>query len=93
LCFLKSAKSYEARYQQVPEIDETTLPPLDAMTDRLATKGARHIMVSANQSSKPCSASLDKSFGLGNFNFKVWNLLDNDGCYEGQAACFGQEGV
>jgi len=47
-------------------------------------------MVSANQSSKPCSASLDKSFGLGNFNFKVWNLLDNDGCCKGQAACFGQ---
>jgi transposase len=64
---------FEARYQHEPEIDETTLPPLEAMTHRLATKTGKASTASANQPSKPCSDSLNTSWGSGNSIFGAWN--------------------
>ncbi|MDO9164139.1 MAG: transposase, partial [Methylococcaceae bacterium] len=43
----------EARFQHQPEIDETTLPPVEAMTHRLSTKTGKAVRVESPEGASP----------------------------------------
>jgi hypothetical protein len=66
-------QALEARFQHEPEIDETALPPVEAMTHHLTTKMGKALYSKRKSTVETYSASLNTSWASGNFIFEAWN--------------------
>jgi transposase len=75
-------QSLEARYQHAPEIDETTLPPLEAMAHRLTTKTGKALYGKRKSTVETVFGLIKHVLGFRQFHLRglesvqsEWNLV------------------
>jgi hypothetical protein len=69
----------EARHQHQPEIDETTLPPVEAMTHRLTTKTGKALYGKRKSTVETVFGIIKHVLGFRHNIFEAWNPFKVNG--------------